>query len=137
MRTSLLVRFGRGAPQISTNDPPTYSLPDAEFLEELKRINGTPRETFENAELMRLMLPILRADFQICQTHRYTEEPPLSCPIIGFGGLCDEVTCEDMEAWRVQTTKCLSLHMLPGDHFFVRTHEDIIVKIVGSWLNRI
>ena len=71
-------------------------------MAELKRINGTPREALENLELMKLMLPILQADFQICQTHRYTNEPPLRYPIVAFGGIKDETTSEDLEPWRKQ-----------------------------------
>src|SRR5437763_1065162 len=35
---------GRGAPQIPDPDPPTFSLPEPEFIAELRRLNGTPRE---------------------------------------------------------------------------------------------
>jgi medium-chain acyl-[acyl-carrier-protein] hydrolase len=125
---------GRRAPQVPDLDPPTYNLPEPEFLEELKRINGTPKEALEHPELMNLMLPILQADFQVCQTHMYVSESPLSCPITAFGGLEDEATREELEAWNQQTVKRFSLHMFPGDHFFLRAQQSTLLRILTSQL---
>ena len=116
---------------------PTYNLPEPEFLKELKQINGTPREVLENPELMKLMFPILRADFQICQTHIYTANRPLNCPIVTFGGLEDEICREDLDAWQIHTAKRFSLHMMAGDHFFIRNQEQAILRILSSLLNEI
>jgi medium-chain acyl-[acyl-carrier-protein] hydrolase len=40
-------------------------LPEPEFLEELRRLNGTPHEVLEHPELMSLLLSLLRADFEL------------------------------------------------------------------------
>ncbi len=77
------------APQVPHRDRPTYALPEGEFLEELRRLNGTPGELLENAELMQIMIPILRADFAVSQTYVYAAEPPLACGISSFGGVQD------------------------------------------------
>lgn len=125
---------GRSAPQVPDTDPPTYNLPEPEFIEELQRINGTPKEALEHPELMRLMLPILRNDFQVCQTYTYTEDAPLSCPITVLGGLQDEATREELEAWKAQTTGRFMLHMLPGDHFFIKKEEEKILHLLNCKL---
>jgi len=65
------------APQIPELDPPTYNLPEPQFIEELKRLNGTSSEILQNNELMRLMIPLLRADFELVQTYSYEAGPPL------------------------------------------------------------
>src|SRR5207253_7552789 len=70
------------APQIKDPDPFTYDLPKEDFIRELHRLEGTPKAVLEHAELMELMLPLLRADFQLIQTYEYYAEPPLECPII-------------------------------------------------------
>src|ERR1043165_2264853 len=80
---------GCRAPQMPNRAPLTYNLPEPEFVKELKRLKGTPPEVFESQELMQLVLPVLRADFGICQTYAYQHEPPLACPIYAFGGLED------------------------------------------------
>src|SRR5215510_10563903 len=43
---------------------PTYHLPQPEFIAELRRLQGTPAEVLDNADLMQLMMPMIRADFK-------------------------------------------------------------------------
>lgn len=127
---------GRSAPQLGVKESATYSLPDAEFAEELLRLNGTPREVLEHPELMQLMLPLLRADFEVCQTYQYLPEPPLDCPITAFGGLNDQdVSGEMVGAWREQTSRPFNLWMLPGDHFFVNSAQERILQILSRDLS--
>ena len=122
---------GRRAPQIPDTDPQTYDLPDADFLEELRRLNGTPREALEHLELMHLMLPILRADFAICQTYSYQARPPLDCPITAFGGLQDaDVSREQLAAWSEHTSGAFKMRMLPGDHFFVHSEQSLLIQLL-------
>jgi medium-chain acyl-[acyl-carrier-protein] hydrolase len=126
---------GRTGPQILDADPPTYDLPEDEFLEELRRLNGTPLEVLEHPELMKLMIPLLRADFSVCQTHAHKVEPPLSCPITAFGGLKDhEIPRESLEAWREHTAAEFKLRMLPGDHFFLNSDQPQLLRIVAQEL---
>lgn len=128
---------GRGAPQLPERDTPTYNLPEAEFLKELRRLKGTPEEVLEHPELMELMLPLLRADFELVQTYRYSAGPPLDCPITAFGGLQDEeVSRADLEAWREQTAADFSLHMLPGEHFFLHTAQSLLLKTLAQELRK-
>ena len=111
---------GRRAPQLPNDDPISYNLPDAELGQELLRLNGTPKEVLEHPELMELMLPLLRADFSVVETYDYRPGVPLDCPLTAFGGLRDaEVSREQLDAWREQTTGEFALRMLPGDHFFL------------------
>lgn len=129
---------GRRAPQIPDDDPPTYNLPEPEFIEELRRLNGTPREILEHPELMQLILPLLRTDFAVCQTYVYTPEPPLNCPISVFGGLQDDpVKRSDLEAWREQTTAAFSLRMFPGDHFFLQTAAPTFLRTLAGELSEL
>jgi len=116
----LFVSAGR-APQIPHRGPHIHSLPDKEFLMELRRMNGTPSELLAHEELMEIMLPVLRADFAVYETYLYSTEPPLDCPISALGGLQDHrVSDSDLEAWRAQTSVSFSLRMFPGDHFFLK-----------------
>lgn len=117
----------RIAPQLPDPDPPTYNLPEAEFIEEVRRLNGTPEEVLRHEELLRLLLPLLRADFSICQTYRYEEEAPLNCPIKAYGGLNDlTVTRRLLEGWGEQTAGPFMLRMMPGDHFFLHTSQMLL-----------
>ena len=128
---------GRRAPHISESRPITYNLPENEFIEELRRLNGTPAEVLEHPELMQLVIPILRADFQICETYNYSSDSPLNCPITVFGGLQDDkVPREYLEAWRDHTTSDFNIAMLPGDHFFVHTNESLLTQMLSRGLDK-
>ncbi|HEY0407822.1 MAG TPA: thioesterase II family protein [Pyrinomonadaceae bacterium] len=129
---------GRQAPQLREEGRRTiYDLPEAEFLEELCRLNGTPPEVLRHPELMSFMLPMLRADFELIETYRYSAGPPLDCPITALGGAQDEdVSRESLQAWRERTTADFSLHMLPGDHFFLHSASSLLLKILSQELLR-
>lgn len=124
---------GRQAPPIPDRITARYDLPEPQFIEELRHLNGTPPEILEQPELMRLLVPLLRAEFELCQTYVYQPGPPLDCPLSVFGGVDDaEVSHEELEAWRPYTTGAFSLHMLPGDHFFIRTASSELLRMVSE-----
>lgn len=123
---------GRNAPQLPLTGPPLYALPESDFLEKLRRLNGTPPRVLENSDLMRLLLPSLKADFAICETYVYTREPPLNCSISAFGGMQDfSVTGETLAAWREQTTASFSCQMFAGDHFFLKQERAELLQKVS------
>jgi medium-chain acyl-[acyl-carrier-protein] hydrolase len=129
---------GYRAPQIQALDPPIHPLPEPEFIEELRRLNGTPQAVLENAELMELILPALRADFEMLESYHYSTGTPLNCPIAVFGGLQDnEVSPENLEAWRRQTTKAFSLEMFEGDHFFIDSARSLLLASMTSKLSQL
>jgi medium-chain acyl-[acyl-carrier-protein] hydrolase len=129
---------GARAPQIQSTEPPSYNLPEAEFLDELRRLNGTPAEILEHPELMDLMLPVLRADFELVQTYVYRERKPLACPITAFGGSLDkEVGVRRLQAWRAQTTAGFSSKKIPGDHFFIHTSQPALLSALSQELDKI
>jgi medium-chain acyl-[acyl-carrier-protein] hydrolase len=135
---SHLFLSGCRAPQLAHTRAVTYDLPEPELVEDLRRLKGTPAEVLGHPELLQLMLPLLRADFAITQTYRYAEDAPLSCPLTIFGGLeDDEATRENLSPWREHTTGAFSLHMLPGDHFFLHTSQDLLFEVIGQELGRI
>ena len=117
------------------DDFATGELSDRELIEVLRRHEGTPREVLENAELMELLLPVVRADMELCNTHIYNPEPPLECPITVFGGLRDHISgrvC--LEGWRDYTTGAFTLRMFPAGHFFLQTWERSIIEVISKEL---
>ncbi len=117
-----MIVSGCRAPQLNLTSKTTYDLPETEFIEELIALNSTLRDVMEHPELMQLILPSLRADFEAVQTYSYSPAPPLSCPLTAFGGLADpEVTREDLEGWGEQTRGDFKVRLLPGDHFFLHS----------------
>lgn len=132
-----LFASGSPAPHLRSDEPPTYDLPDAKFIEELRRLKGTPSEVLENPELMQLMMPLLRADFALTQTYVYREGPPLACPFTVFGGREDEeVRGEKLSAWCELTSGGCSLKVFDGGHFFIHTAEEQLLQALKLELFR-
>jgi medium-chain acyl-[acyl-carrier-protein] hydrolase len=126
---------GHRAPQVQRREPITYNLPQAEFIEELIKLDGTPKGVIENVELLEIMIPLLRADFQLVQTYEYSADAPLPCPIIAYGGLQDHHIPQDLLApWKELTVSRFALHMLPGDHFFIRSSQNRLLELLAREL---
>lgn len=129
---------GRRAPHLPAREEPIHALPDPEFLAKIRELNGTPEEVLQHEELMKLLLPILRADFSVNETYEYTEEEPLQAGISAFGGIGDkDVLREDVEAWRQHTRGRFRARMFPGDHFFIHGNKDLVLEAVARDLAEI
>jgi len=127
---------GRRAPQLpdvrEPGEPALYGLPDAELIAELRRFGGRVGAAAAAPELLELMLPTVRADFELAGTHEHRDEAPLACPITAFGGLDDTAVSEDrIAAWRMHTRGGFALHMLPGDHFFLHELSGAIIATIA------
>jgi medium-chain acyl-[acyl-carrier-protein] hydrolase len=128
---------GATAPHLRDDQPRLYQLPRNQFIAALRRFNGTPREVLDSPELMELLLPAIYADFEICDTYKFVDGPPLEIPLLAFGGVDDLAANESqIKEWRQHTSKQFSYFTLPGDHFFLRDSEAALLKIVGECLSR-
>ncbi len=126
---------GRRAPQLPETDPEIHNLPEPEFIAEVARLNGTPREVLEHAELMEMLIPMLRADFSVCYTYDYVPGAPLTCSLTALGGTKDEdVDRAKLEGWCVHTRGRCRIRMLEGDHFFINQQHPAILPIIAETL---
>lgn len=132
-----LLVSGRQAPHLPDKFPHAYNLPEPDLLRELERLNGVPKDALESPDLMRLLLPILRADLEAIDTYAYTSRPALDCPITAFGGIRDrEVDGKGLEGWNEHTIGHFSLRMLPGDHFYLHSAQQLLLRILNQILQR-
>lgn len=116
------------APQVSRIHPPIHTLPDDEFLNSLRELNGIPNEISQNAELLDILLPVLRADFELIETYQHVPGKPLECPVFAFGGHDDpRVSREQLEGWAMRTSAKFESKYFAGDHFFINTARNTIV----------
>ena len=123
---------GHRAPQVPALAPPAFNLPEEDFISELKRLNGTPRELLEDPEALKLFLPTLRADFQTTETYAYQPEDPLACAIYAYGGLEDrDVPAGSLRAWRHQTSGKFTARMFRGDHFFIHSSSANLIHVLS------
>lgn len=119
---------GRPASHMPSRHPKIHHLPEPEFIQQLRRLEGTPEEVLANREIMELLLPLLRADFSLAETYQYREEAPLEIPVSAYGGRTDkDVNEEEVAAWGVHTTAPFRLVMFPGGHFFLNENRPLVL----------
>ncbi|HET9588161.1 MAG TPA: thioesterase domain-containing protein, partial [Anaerolineales bacterium] len=87
-------------------------------------------------EVLQLLLPVLRADFEAIASYQYAgQKPALDCPIVAFGGSDDlRVSQERLEGWIVLTSARFAAQYFPGDHFFINHARGSIVAAISSEL---
>jgi medium-chain acyl-[acyl-carrier-protein] hydrolase len=130
-----VIPSGRRAPHVPPQRPPLHALPDEEFRAELKKLDGTSPAILDNDELMRVLLPALRADFAAHETYEYVEAPPLGCPILTVTGADDKLAPPAvLEGWRRHTTGQFESAVLPGNHFFVQTKRTQLLQRIALFL---
>lgn len=123
------------APDLPDRRSPLHPLPEPEFIERLRTFAGTPELVFEEPDLAEIVLPILRADFELCETYEYADAAPLPCPITAFGGVEDPtVDRDELDGWRRHTSARFDLRMFPGGHFYLRGAEDVLADHISSVL---
>jgi medium-chain acyl-[acyl-carrier-protein] hydrolase len=127
---------GCRAPHLPDPDPPVYNMPADQFVRELIRLKGAPAEVLRNSEYMELMLPMLRADFALCDTYVYHPGELLECPISAFGGSDDrKIRPDQLTQWGQHTKAGYTERTIPGDHFFLNTSRaDLLAAIAADLL---
>lgn len=131
------IASGSRAPYLAKRELPIYELPDAQFMEELRQLDGTPEEVLNNSELMQWLLPLLRADFRIADLHR-SSRTQLQCPLTVLAGSEDEtIKPEDVEAWRDLAAGECEIHWVTGGHFFVERNREWVLERVNAVLTHV
>ncbi|MGH3217120.1 MAG: thioesterase II family protein [Streptosporangiaceae bacterium] len=84
----------------------------------VREMGGTPAEVLDQPELLRALLPTLRADLGVLRSNDFHPAIPLDLPIRAFAGVGDPIaTPERIDRWRAETTASFELYRLPGGHF--------------------
>jgi medium-chain acyl-[acyl-carrier-protein] hydrolase len=130
---------GHSAPETPEVVSAIRHLDDTAFIAELRRRYGRfPVALEEHSELLELILPYLRADVTLFETHVYQPGPPLARPITAFGGEADDtVPRAHLEQWSAYTSAPFHLRMFPGDHFYVESAYQDIARHIASKLQMI
>ncbi|MFI8257947.1 thioesterase II family protein [Streptomyces filamentosus] len=118
----LLIAAGHRAPHLPARTEPLHTLSDEDFLAGVRALGGLPDRLLANASFMEFLLPLLRADFALWETHRGDPgAPPLPFPVLPLRGDADTVvTAADAAAWGERTTAPpRDVVHVPGGHYFV------------------
>ncbi|MFC9927915.1 thioesterase II family protein [Streptomyces sp. NPDC127190] len=124
------------APHRLEDEPPVSHLPDQEFLAEVRRTyDGIPEVIWQDADLMRLMLPSIRADFAAYENYRWQQPEKLTCPVTVMGGDADPLApVGSLGRWAELTSGDCRVQVFPGGHFFLNDERATVQRLIRESL---
>ncbi|WP_330257831.1 thioesterase II family protein [Streptomyces murinus] len=129
-----LIASGRRAP--SRHRVETVHLRDDDGLvAEMRALSGTNPQLLGDEEILRMILPAVRADYRAAETYTWEPGPPLRCPVTCLVGDDDpKVTVAEAAAWSEHTEGPFALKVFPGGHFFLAEHQPEIIRLITARL---
>ena len=127
-----LIVSGRRAPIVHRHEE-VHRRADAGLIAEVSRLSGTDPGLFDDEELVRFVLPALRADYRAVETYRYRQAEPLRSPISVLTGDRDpRVTLDDARAWEQHTDGAFTLRVFPGGHFYLNDQRAEVASAITA-----
>jgi surfactin synthase thioesterase subunit len=112
----------------SKTPPPTD---DEGILNHLAALGGTDADVFANREIMKLALPVIKADYQACGAYSCAEDVKITAPIRAMGGDRDPyVTLDDLYGWG-KHTDTVKVTMFDGGHFYLKNHINAVAELLA------
>ena len=116
-----LIVAGRHAPHKPDPSVLKSDMNDEEMIEELRNLNGTPKEILDNKDIIRFMIPMIKSDLKLHESFKYTRQK-LNIPIAAHCGDEDhEANKMIMNYWKDMTTEAFTIKEFKGDHFFIQS----------------
>jgi surfactin synthase thioesterase subunit len=111
---------------------PLHDHDDGDLLEGIIEIGGIPAELRQRPDLLRILLPVMRADLVL--EARYAEQvrpTVLPCPIVALTGADDRYAGPQwIGGWRTMTKGAFRYRIFPGEHFFLQEQvAEVIAEI--------
>lgn len=119
------------APYLAAAKPP-HPTDDEEILDLLGALEGTDTDVFGNRDVMKLALPVVKADYQAFDAYSCPENVKVAAPIHAMGGDRDPiVTLADLYGWG-KHTDAVKVTMFDGGHFYWNEHIDAVAGSMAS-----
>jgi surfactin synthase thioesterase subunit len=111
---------------------PSHPEDDEELLNHLLALEGTDTDVLANREVMKLTLPVVKADFKAFDAYSCANDIKVAAPIHAMGGDQDPyVTLGDLYGWG-KHTDTVKVTMFDGGHFYVNQHIEAIAELLAS-----
>ncbi len=131
-----LLVSGRRAPGMAAGRRRVSGLPDDEFITEVGRLNGMPPEVLNEPELLGMLVPTLRADFELAETYQPLPGGRLGCPVVAYMSSSDpEAGYAEVLGWREVTTGEFTTRVFRGDHFYLKGGRPDVLNAVREDLS--
>jgi surfactin synthase thioesterase subunit len=110
-----------------------HPMDDEALLNHLLALEGTDNDVLASRELMKLTLPVVRADFQAFDTYACAEDVRVAAPIHAMAGDQDPyIALGDLYGWGKHTTDTVKVTMFEGGHFYLTQHIEAVAELLAS-----
>ncbi len=113
-------------------DKPPHPTDDESLLHHLAALEGTDSAVFADSGLMRLTLPVIKADYRACDAYSCPDDVRIAAPIRAIGGDQDPIiTLGDLYAWGRHSDD-VAVTVFDGGHFFLNDHVDAVAQLLAA-----
>ncbi|MEU4646208.1 thioesterase II family protein [Nocardia fluminea] len=117
---------------------PGHPTEDDELLDHMATLNGTGADVMASREVMRMALPVLKADYRAFDAYSCGPDAAVATPVLVLGGDDDPfVGPRDLYGWDQSTTAGIEVNLFEGGHFYLDENIDGIAEaLVGQAIAR-
>ncbi|RLK61263.1 thioesterase II family protein [Actinokineospora cianjurensis] len=127
-----LVVSGRRAPS-ALRDERNHELDDDGLIREIKRLDGTESQLLDDDEILRMVLPSIRADYKAAETYRRVDGPRLKARVLALTGDSDpKATLAEVDKWADHTDGGYEREVYPGGHFYLNSHVPAVLDRIRA-----
>lgn len=116
---------GRKPINTVTLEESKFDSPEDVFIKSIMDLGGTPQGFFDNGEMRKIYLPIIRNDYYLLWKYRRFEKEGIcvDTDIMAFAGQMDNLAnIEQMNDWRNYFSGDFESYEYSGGHFFINDH---------------
>jgi len=95
------------------------TMGDIAFIKHMKKLGGLPPRLLAEPSLMKVFLPILRADITAIDNFRYKELGKHDLPMTVLFGSKEEQLQRVILDWQQESTQKVIIQRMDGGHFFI------------------
>ncbi|MFI6347318.1 thioesterase II family protein [Streptomyces sp. NPDC050560] len=112
-------------------------MPQEELVGWIKKLGSFPAEIYDNPEMLRMVIPALRADLSVA-AQRVDDGAAVPCPLVSYGGRSDPLMeeAEAFASWVPRAPQYLGHSEYSGGHFFIDKHALAVTADFSRHLHR-
>ena len=102
-----------------------------DFADALAFFGGLPAEALTDQDLLEVLLPGAKADFEAAAQYRYQPGPPLQIPATIITGNADpHIGTTQIQPWHDEFSRQPDIHWVPGGHFYFEDDPSLITDLL-------
>ncbi len=123
----------RRAPHLKDPQAPVAHLPNGAFVATVQqRYGGIPAAVLECSDLMELLIPRMRADFEVLESYVHRSGPPLPCGISVFAGDADSIDEAGLRQWEAHTHAPVQLRTVSAGHLYLESRRAELLEAIAK-----